>query len=56
LSSAIQGISRRIESKGSETSKGRRSQKMEDRKNIKQKKSKRSSKVFSTIEEVYSKV
>jgi len=55
LSSIIQGTSKGIESRRSETSRGRRSQRIEGRKNIKQKKSEESSKVFSAMEGVYNK-
>ena len=43
-----------IESRRSKTSKDRMSQRMEGRKNSKQNKNKRSSKVFSVLKEIYS--
>ena len=52
-SSVIQETSKRIKGRRGETSKGRRSQRMGGRKNIKQKKSEGSSKVFSVIKGVY---
>jgi len=50
----IQRTSRRTESRRGEASRSRESQRVGSRKNIKQKKSKGSSKVFGVIEEVYS--
>ena len=51
----IQGTSRETESRGSETSKSRGSRRVGGRKNIKQKKSKGSSKVSGEMEGVYGK-
>ena len=48
----IQGTSRGTESRRGKASRSRESRRVEDRKNIKQKKSKGSSKVLSTIEGV----
>ena len=48
----IQGTSRGTESRRGKASRSRGSRRVEDRKNIKQKKSKGSSKVLSTIEGV----
>ena len=53
-SGMIQRTSRRTESRRGEASRSRESQRVGSRKNIKQKKSKGSSKVFGVIEEVYS--
>ena len=50
----IQETSKETESKGGKLSRSKRSQRVRGRKNIKQKKSKESSKVLGTIEEVYS--
>ena len=56
LSSIIQETSRGTESRRGETSRSKRSQRVGSWKNIKQKKSKRSSEVFGIIEGVYSKI
>ena len=56
LSSTIQGTSRGTESRGGETSRSRRSQRVRGRKNIKQKKSKGSGKVLGTMKEIYGKI
>ena len=50
----IQRLSRVTEKRGSKTNSGRRSQRVESRENIEQEKSEKSSKVFSLMEEVYS--
>jgi len=58
LSSTIQGTSRGTESRGGETSRSKRSQRVGGRKNIKQKKSKGSGKVLvpGTMKEIYGKI
>ena len=50
----IQRVGREIEGRRSKTSKGRGSQRVESGENTKQKKNKRSNKVFGTIKGVYS--
>jgi len=52
--SAIQGVSRGIEKEERETNRGRRSRRVGGRKNIKQKKNKRSGQIPGVIEGVYS--
>ena len=56
MSSIIQETSRGTESRGDETSRSRKSQRVGNRKNIKQKKSKKSDKVLGAMEEVYSRI
>ena len=53
LDSAIQGASRRAEKEGRETNRGRRSQRVGGRKNIEQKKNKRSRQIPGVMEGVY---
>ena len=56
MSSTIQRTDRETKSEGGETSRSRRSQGMGGGENIKQEKNIESSKVFSPMEEVYSKI
>jgi len=51
--SMIQGASGRAEEGRSETSRGRQSREIRSRKNIKQKKSKRSSKILGMVKGIY---
>jgi len=50
----IQGTSGGIEKRRKKTNRNRRSRRVGDRENIKQKKNKRSRQVFSAMEEIYS--
>ena len=54
LDSTVQGTSRRAKERGGKTGGSRRNQRMEGRKNLEQKESKRGRKVFGAVERVYS--